>query len=42
MFYVYIIHPKSIDKFYIGQTLDIKQRISEHNSGTYYGSFYIS
>lgn len=39
MFYIYIIHSKSIDKFYVGQTLDIKQRISEHNSSRYSGSY---
>ncbi|MFA6106107.1 MAG: GIY-YIG nuclease family protein [Patescibacteria group bacterium] len=32
-YYVYLIHNKKHDKFYIGQTYDVKKRLIEHNSG---------
>ena len=32
-FYVYIIYSQSIDKFYIGYTIDIGKRLIDHNSG---------
>ena len=31
MFYVYILYSEKADKYYIGQTEDIDQRISTHN-----------
>ena len=31
MYTVYILHSKSIDKFYVGYTNDLKRRIREHN-----------
>lgn len=30
---VYIIHSKSYDKYYIGQTCDLNKRINSHNYG---------
>ena len=33
MFVVYILYSAGFDKFYIGQTNDIKDRIHRHNSG---------
>ena len=32
-FYVYIIYSAGFDKFYVGQTQDIENRISRHNAG---------
>jgi putative endonuclease len=39
MFYVYILYSSSANKFYIGQTYDLNNRISEHNNGIFKGSF---
>jgi len=33
MFFVYILKSSITDKFYIGQTSDIKKRLLYHNSG---------
>ena len=33
-FYVYIIYSPGFDKFYIGQTRNIENRVSRHNAGT--------
>jgi putative endonuclease len=33
MFYAYVLKSQSTNKRYIGQTSDIKQRISAHNNG---------
>ncbi len=33
MFYVYIIESKKDSSFYIGQTNDLKKRLSFHNQG---------
>lgn len=33
MFYVYIIYSKQIDRFYIGQTENIENRIKNHLAG---------
>jgi putative endonuclease len=33
MFHVYILYSESIQKFYIGQTQDLENRLAEHNSG---------
>ncbi|MCX6249378.1 MAG: GIY-YIG nuclease family protein [Bacteroidetes bacterium] len=38
MFYVYILYSQSLDSFYIGQTMDIELRLSEHNTNKYVGS----
>ena len=32
-FYTYIIYSATLDKFYIGHTRDLIERISQHNSG---------
>ncbi len=32
-FYVYILHSKSHNRFYIGQKNSIKDRLNRHNSG---------
>jgi putative endonuclease len=34
MFTVYILFSKSHNRFYIGQTSDLEQRIERHNSGS--------
>ncbi len=33
MFYVYVLYSKSWDRFYIGQTSDVDDRIKRHNGG---------
>ena len=33
MFYVYILHSESFDRYYIGQTNNLVDRIRRHNSG---------
>ena len=33
MFYVYIIYSKGLGQHYIGQTNDLKRRITEHKTG---------
>ena len=35
MFYVYIIYSEKADKFYIGQTMDLEERLQQHNSGVF-------
>ena len=32
MFYVYILYSSKYDRFYIGQTADISQRLQQHNN----------
>ncbi len=32
MYFVYILYSKTIDKYYIGQTADIKERIMRHQN----------
>ena len=39
MHYVYIIYSPSKDSFYIGETMDIDNRIKEHNSDLHIHSF---
>jgi putative endonuclease len=34
MFYVYILYSTRFDKFYIGQTNDLDNRLERHNAGT--------
>ena len=31
MYYVYLLHSKKTNKFYIGSTADLKQRFYQHN-----------
>ena len=33
MFSVYIIYSRSLDKYYIGYTIDLEKRLTEHNTG---------
>ena len=33
MFYTYILHSQSIDKFYVGHTNDLDERVARHNRG---------
>jgi putative endonuclease len=33
--YVYIIYSKSFDRFYIGETVNVAERIKQHNTGFY-------
>ena len=33
MFYLYILYSPSRDKYYIGYTSDVQERVIEHNSG---------
>lgn len=33
--FVYIINSPSKDRFYVGETIDVKSRIEQHNSGFY-------
>ena len=33
MFYTYILHSESIDKFYVGHTSDLDERLARHNRG---------
>ena len=37
--YVYILFSESINQFYIGETVDINERIKGHNSGFYKKAF---
>ena len=32
-FFVYIIYSRSIDRYYVGYTIDLEKRLVEHNSG---------
>ena len=32
MYYIYILYSESFDKYYIGQTSDVSQRLKRHNS----------
>lgn len=37
--FVYILYSQSADRFYIGETCDVSERLSQHNSGFYKNSF---
>jgi putative endonuclease len=39
MIYVHIIYFESIDKYHVGQTVDLESKVLEHNSGFYSGPF---
>lgn len=39
MNFVYILYSKSLDKFYVGETQDLDERINQHNSGFYNNAF---
>lgn len=38
MFYVYVLKSLIKDRYYTGQTNDLKQRLAEHNSGNVYST----
>ena len=33
MFFVYIIHSRRLNRFYVGSTVNIEKRLREHNAG---------
>ena len=37
--FVYIIYSESTDRFYIGETVEVEERITRHNSGFYHSSY---
>ena len=39
MSYVYIIFSESLNRFYVGETIDLNKRLVEHNEGVYARSF---
>ena len=39
MHYCYIIYSPSLDKYYVGETVDLTLRISQHNAATFKGAF---
>lgn len=39
MNYVYILYSKSLDKFYVGETIDIQDRVNQHSSDFYENAF---
>ena len=39
MYYVYIIYSKTIDRYYIGQTENIDERLEQHNTGYFLHSY---
>jgi putative endonuclease len=39
MHYLYILYSKSLDKYYVGETSDITQRLNQHFSRFYKGSY---
>ena len=38
MHIVYILHTAEFDRYYIGETIDLVERLKEHNSGRYINS----
>jgi putative endonuclease len=39
-FFCYILYSKSLDRYYVGYTSDIKERIKLHNTGYFGGKSY--
>ena len=35
MFYIYVLHSESFDKYYVGYTNDIQRRLEEHNTSIF-------
>lgn len=33
IFFVYILYSEKIDRFYVGHTYDLNQRLAQHNAG---------
>lgn len=38
-FFVYILHSESTGRYYVGETIDIENRLSEHNTHFFPGAF---
>jgi putative endonuclease len=38
MHYIYIIHSPKFDKYYVGETVNVTERITQHNTGNYKGA----
>ena len=39
MFTVYILYSQILDRYYVGETLDMEERIQQHNTGYYSDSY---
>jgi len=39
MYCVYVIYSKSIDSYYVGETIEVLERIEQHNTGFYDSAF---
>ena len=39
MHWVYILYSERLDRYYIGETIDLNNRLNEHNTGFYKNSF---
>ncbi|MCD6067551.1 MAG: putative endonuclease containing a domain [Bacteroidetes bacterium] len=39
MHYLYVIYSSSINKYYVGETIDVVERLQQHKSGYYAGSY---
>ncbi len=39
MYFIYIIYSASIDKYYVGHTVDVNVRLNQHNEGYYDDAF---
>ena len=39
MHYLYIIYSRDVDKYYVGETAQVSQRLQAHNKGFYSGSY---
>ena len=39
MHYLYILYSKSVSRYYVGETSDIDNRLSQHNAHYFYKSF---
>ncbi len=39
MHYVYILYSLKADRYYIGETSNIEQRLQQHNEGVFIGSY---
>jgi putative endonuclease len=39
MHYLYIIYSYSANKYYVGETVDVSERLQQHKSGYYAGSY---
>ncbi len=39
MYYLYILYSSSINKYYIGETVNVSERLVQHNLGYFKGSY---